>query len=116
MLPLPIPVKGGSLKEPLRRFLAVLALLRRFLRAPRTARLAELLSHVGHSSDGEALLGAQAETVENTAWNLVQKGLDRLGKAELVIPTARSEPSGEQAQHCARRPGPGVPPERLQEG
>jgi two-component system chemotaxis response regulator CheB len=42
------------------------------LRQTEETRLAEFLCHIGHAYEGEALLTAQSDTIETTAWNLVR--------------------------------------------
>jgi hypothetical protein len=53
-------------------------------------QLGEFLCHIGHVYEGEALLGAQAETIEATAWNLLRALKERALLARELANQARS--------------------------
>jgi two-component system chemotaxis response regulator CheB len=52
-------------------------------------KLAEFLCHVGHAYEGEALLEAQAESIEATSWNLVRALKERALLARELAGLAR---------------------------
>lgn len=51
--------------------------------------LTEFLCHIGHAYEGEALLGAQAETIETTSWNLMRALKERALLARELAALAR---------------------------
>ncbi len=58
-------------------------------------RLAEFLCHVGHYYEGEALLAAQAETIETTAWGLLRALKERALLARELAGLARGRGDGD---------------------
>jgi two-component system chemotaxis response regulator CheB len=60
------------------------------MRQTEETRLAEFLCHIGHAYEGEALLSAQAETIEGTSWNLMRALKERVLLARELAALARA--------------------------
>ncbi len=65
------------------------------LRQTEETRLAEFLCHVGYSYKGEALLGAQAESVETMVWTLLRALKERALLARELAALAHSRTDAE---------------------